>query len=100
MPDGYYKDLARQHRWYSLAEVERLTGQSPRLVIQGIKGRLYSAAMRGPYFYLAAEELPKVGEATDPWRREHIPVLLRERGDRLKRRRDKRKRIGRFREAA
>jgi len=100
MPDGYYKDVARQNRWYSLAELERLTGQSPRLVIQGIKAGLYRAAMRGPQFYLAAEELPKVRQATDPWRREHITILLRERADRLKRRRDKRKRIGRFRQAA
>jgi hypothetical protein len=100
MPDGYYKDLARQHRWYSLTEVECLTGQSPRLVIQGIKGGMYRAAMRGLHFYVAAEELPKVREATDPWRSEHIPVLLREREDRLKRRRDKRKRRGRYREAA
>jgi hypothetical protein len=100
MPDGYYKDLARQHRWYSLAEVERLTGQSPRLVIKGIQAGTYRAALRGPHYFVPALELSKIGADTELWRREHIPILLRERDQRLKRRRDKRKGIGRYRQVA
>ena len=35
-------------------------------------------------------------DAADPWRRDHVSILLREREERLARRRDKRKGIGRF----
>ena len=93
MPDGYYKHLAEQHRWHSLAEIEGLTGQSPRLVIKGIQAGNYRAAMRGPHYYVAAEELSRIRDATDPWRRAHVPILQREREDRLRRRRNKRKGI-------
>ncbi|MDE3075269.1 MAG: helix-turn-helix domain-containing protein [Chloroflexota bacterium] len=100
MPDSWYRDLAEQHRWYSLVEVERLTGQSPHLVVKGIKAGRYHGTLRGAHWRVAAEELSAIRADTDPWRREHIPILLREREERLRRRRNRRKGVGQLRPAA
>jgi hypothetical protein len=100
MPEGWWRDLAEQHRFYSLVELERLTGESSHRLRKAVRAGVYRAAMRGPQLYISAEELPRIRAATDPWRRDHISVLLREREERLKRRRDKRKGVGRYREAA
>ena len=100
MPESWYRDLAAKNRWYSLAEVELLVGQSPYKMKQALESGQYRFAMRGPHFYVAAEELSRIREATDEWRRSHLTVLSREREERLKRRRDKRKGIGRYRQAA
>ena len=51
----------------------------------------YRAEMRGPHWYVPAEELPRIAEAVDPWRRQHLSILQREREERLLRRRNKRK---------
>jgi hypothetical protein len=100
MPQGWWHDIAAQQRWYPLAEVEARTGQSPRLLVRALKAGEYRGAQRGPHWYVAAEELPRIAEATDPWRQQHLSILKREREERLKRRRDKRKGTGRFRQAA
>ena len=100
MPDSYYRDLTERHRWYSLADVERLVGESPHRLRAALTAGTYRSAMRGPHFYVAAEELPRIAQAVDPWRRQHLAILQRERAERLLRRRNKRKGIGRFRPAA
>jgi len=100
MPDSWYRDLAAKHRWYSVAEVEARVGQSAHLLLPALKAGEYRGARRGSHWYVAAEELPRIADATDVWRRQHIPILQRERAERLRRRRDKRKGIGRFRQAA
>ena len=100
MPEGWWRDLAQQHRWYSLVEVERLTGEAPHRVRKAIRAGVYRGAMRGPHLYVPAEALASIRNTADPWRREHVSILQRERDERLKRRRDKRKGIGRYRQAA
>ncbi len=100
MPEGWWRDIAQQHRWYSLVDIEWLTGESPHRVRKAVRAGTYRGAFRGPHLYVPAEELPRIRNAADPWRREHVSILLREREERLKRRRDKRKGIGRYRQAA
>lgn len=100
MPEGWWRDVAEKDRWYSLVEVERLTGESPHHLRQAVRAGTYRGAMRGPHLYIAARDLEHIQAATNPWRRSHLAVLQREREERLKRRRDKRKGIGRFRQAA
>ena len=100
MPDSYYRDLAEQHRWYSLADVERLVGQSPHLLRPALKAGIYRGALRGPHWFVLGVELPRIAEVTDVWRRQHVAILQREREERLERRRNKRKGVGRFRLAA
>ena len=100
MPEGWWRDVAEQHRWYSLVDIERLTGESPHRVRKAVRAGIFRGAMRGPHLYLPAAELPRIRNAADPWRRDHISILLREREERLKRRRDRRKGVGRYRQAA
>jgi len=100
MADSWYRDLAAKHRWYSVAEVESRVGQSAHLLLPALKAGEYRGARRGSHWYVAAEELPRIADATDIWRRQHLAILKRERVERLQRRRDKRKGIGRFRLAA
>ncbi len=100
MPPGWWRDVAEEHRWYSLVEVERLTGESPHRLRQAVQAGTYRGAMRGPHLYIPAGELDRIREATDAWRRTHLAILQREREERLKRRRDKRKGVGRFSRAA
>ena len=80
--------------------MESRVGQSAHVLLPALKAGEYRGALRGAHWYVAAEELPRIADATDIWRRQHIPILNRERAERLRRRRDKRKGIGRFRLAA
>lgn len=100
MPAGWWRDIAEQHRWYSMPEVEARVGQSGHLLVRALKAGEYRGAKRGTHWYVAAAELPRIAEATDPWRQQHLGILKREREERLQRRCDKRNGIGRFRQAA
>ena len=100
LPDSYYKDLAAQHRWYSLAEVERLVGESPHKLREALKAGCYRGALRGPHWYVAGQELPRIAVGTDAWRRQHLHILRRERDERLQRRRTKREGVRCYRQAA
>jgi hypothetical protein len=100
MPEGWWRGLAEQHRWLSLVEIERLTGESPHRLRKAVRSGTYRGAMRGPHLFIPASELPRIEAAVEPWRRAHITILMREREERLKRRRDKRKGVGRYGQAA
>jgi hypothetical protein len=78
----------------ALADVELRVGESQHRLVAALKAGSYRGALRGPHWYVAAAELPRIAAATDVWRRSHLAVLRREREERLLRRRNKRKGIG------
>jgi len=52
-------------RWFSVAEVESRVGQSAHLLLPALKAGEYRGARRGSHWYVAAEELPRIADATD-----------------------------------
>jgi hypothetical protein len=90
MPESCYRELAEQDARVTLADVELRVGESPHRLVAALKAGAYRGALRGPHWYVAGDELPRIAAVTDTWRRSHLAVLRREREERLLRRRNKR----------
>ncbi len=50
MPDSWYRDLASNHRWCSVAEVESRVGQSAHLLVPALKS--WRVPRRSPWLSL------------------------------------------------
>ena len=85
MPESWYGTLAKQHRWYSLPDVERLTGHEPKSLAKALRAGLYAGRKRwGTWWMVPASELPRIQAATTTWRRTHLDHVQRERSQRLR----------------
>lgn len=60
MPDSPYRDLADQHRFYSVPDVCQLTGRSQSALNLALVVGRYRAAKRGVRWYIPADELPRI----------------------------------------
>lgn len=60
MPDSHFRDLACRHRFYSLPEVEHLTGRDSHSLATSLRKGLYSGVKRGTRWYVPASELPRI----------------------------------------
>lgn len=93
MPDSIYRDLAEQHRFYSLPEVVRLTGRHPHALSLALRRGIYRGAKRGTHWYVPAGELPRIASRghLGPASRERISRVRRKLDQELELRRNRRK---------
>jgi helix-turn-helix protein len=93
MPASPYRDLAEQHRFYSVPDVVRLTGRSQSSLNVSLARGLYRAVKRGPHWYVPADELPRIAQRAHlgPASPTHIRERRRLREQTLELRRNRRK---------
>lgn len=60
MPDSPFRDLAMQHRFYSLPEIERLIGKDQASLSTSLRKGVYRGVKRGTHWYVPVDELPKI----------------------------------------
>ena len=90
MPDSWYRDQALKDRWYSLPEVEALTGHDPESLAVSLRRGVYQGRKRFAWWMVPAAELPRIAANTTRWRRTHIEVIQRERSQQLRERKRRR----------
>jgi hypothetical protein len=91
MPDSPYRDIAERHRWYSVVDVERLTGKDHHSLNTSLRKGVYRGARRGTHWYVPAEELPRIrARVLRIGRWTTLDAVRREREIRLERRRNRR----------
>lgn len=93
MPESPYRTLAEQHRFYSLPDVQRLTGRHPHAMARALALGRYRGVKRGSHWYVPADELPKLhGRAhLGPATSAEIAEIVRHREAKLELRRNRRK---------
>ena len=92
MPDSPFRDLAGQHRFYSLPAIERMTGKDHHSLSTSLRKGIYRGVKRGTHWYVPADELPKItGRILRVGRWMTLAQIRQEREDRLERRRNRRK---------
>jgi len=92
MPDSPYRDLAMQHRFYSLPEIERMTGKDHHSLSTSLRKGVYRGVKRGSHWYVPADELPKIaGRVIRVGRWMTLAQVRAEREARLELRRNRRK---------
>lgn len=62
MPDSRFRDLAREHRFYSLPAIERMTGKDHHSLSTSLRKGVYRGVKRGTHWYVPADELPRIAE--------------------------------------
>lgn len=92
MPDSLYRELAEQHRFYSLPAIERMTGKDHHSLVTSIRRGVYRAVKRGTHWYVPADEVPKIAaRVLRVGRWMTLDEVRREREAKLERRRNRRK---------